>query len=93
MSSVLFVLVVLMFYPSGKFEREMRPVEVPACGAVEDSTCGIKKCMAIGRERAAQIWGVIPGMNFGIMCHKPDGSEAAKEGTEAGGGHPALNFQ
>jgi hypothetical protein len=92
--TVLFILTVMLFYPSGKYEHEMRPVEVPVCvGGVEDSSCGIKACMRLGRERAAQIWGYMPGMQFGLMCNKPDGSEKTTEGTGAGGGHPALGFR
>jgi hypothetical protein len=92
-----FLLTVMMFYPSGKYEEEYRPVEVPACVVVdgvrvEDSSCGIRACMRIGRERAAVIWGVMPGMQFGIMCKAVEGSEEAHEGTGAGGGHPALGF-
>lgn len=87
-----FLLTVMMFYPSGKYEVEHRPVEVVACKDISvDSSCGIGACMKLGRERAAEIWGIIPGMNFGIMCTAPDGQEA-HEGTGAGGGHPALGF-
>jgi hypothetical protein len=91
-----FTLILILFYPSGKVEREMRPVSVPECQLVdgkrvEDSSCGVKACMKIGRERAAEIWGVIPGMKFGLMC-KAEGQEA-HEGTGAGGGHPALHFE
>jgi hypothetical protein len=93
-----FMLTVMLFYPSGKYEVEHRPVEVPMCVwdsgvRTEDSSCGIKACMKLGRERAAVIWGTIPGMQFGIMCNKADGSEEETEGTGAGGGHPALGFQ
>jgi hypothetical protein len=92
-----FFLTVMMFYPSGKYEVEHRPVEVAVCEVVdgkkiEDSSCGIRACMKLGRERAAVIWGTIPGMQFGIMCNAADGSEDAHEGTGAGGGHPALGF-
>lgn len=93
-----YLLYILMFYPSGKYEVEHRPVEVKSClpnadgSLIEDTNCGIRACLKMGRERAAEIWGVIPGMNFGLICRAPDGSAEAKEGTGAGGGHPALHF-
>jgi hypothetical protein len=93
-----FILIIMLFYPSGKYEHENRPVEVPVCKTVdgvrtEDSSCGVRACLKIGRETAAKHWGNVPGMTFSIICNKPDGTEAAKEGTEAGGGHPALGFK
>lgn len=92
-ATVIFTLILLIYYPSGKTEREMRPVEVPACTTVENSQCGIQQCMARGRERAAVLWGRFPGLTFGLICKKPDSSEEAVEGSVAPGGHPALNFR
>ena len=85
-----------MFYQDGHHEYEKRPVEAPVCQTVdgvrtEDSSCGIKYCLKVGQERAAVLWGQVPGLNFMIECHK-DG-EDAEIGTKAGGGHPALNFR
>lgn len=91
-----FILIVMLFYPSGKYEHENRPVTVPVCQVVngvrvEDSTCGIKACLKMGHEREAEIWGIIPGMTFGTICQKVDGSETVKECPGASGGHPALH--
>jgi hypothetical protein len=93
-----FVLIVHMFMPSGEYGYERYPIEAPICketeeGRVEDSSCGIRFCLAKGRERAAVLWGRHPGTTFGLQCVSSDGSEQATEGAEAGGGHPALNFQ
>jgi hypothetical protein len=90
-------LIILIFHPGGGFDRELYPVEVAVCQEVdgkrvEDSSCGLRACLKRGRERAAQIWGQVPGVNFHIMC-KRDNGEVAREGNQAGGGHPALNFQ
>src|SRR5690242_6462432 len=76
---VSYILYVLMFLPEGGFDREMHPVEAPACQPdstgkiVEDSTCGIKFCLMVGKKRAAQLAGERPGVGFGIMCKKVDG--------------------
>jgi hypothetical protein len=93
MLKITFMLYILMFYPSGKFEREFRPVEVTACQGTETADCGIQACMKVGRERAAVLWGQMPGLNFGIICRKPETGEELKEGTDGGSGHPALNFR
>jgi hypothetical protein len=97
METAIYSLIIMIFVASGGFDRELYPVTVPVCKMVdgkrvEDSSCGIKACLKRGRERAADIWGRHPGVNFGIMC-KNDNGEVAREGNEAGGGHPALNFQ
>jgi hypothetical protein len=97
MQMAIYSLIILIFYPTGGFDRELYPVEVPVCETVdgvrvEDSSCGIRACLKRGRERSAQIWGYMPGVNFSLIC-KNDNGEIAREGNEAGGGHPALNFQ
>ncbi len=93
-----FILILMIFYQDGRYEHENRPVYVHACQVVngiktEDSSCGIRACMKVGKERADVLWGQLPGLSFGLLCRKADGSEQAEENTGgAGGGHPGLGF-
>lgn len=97
-ATVVMSLVITMIYPDGGWEQEKRPVEVAVCATnsdgirVEDESCGLRACLKVGRERAAVLWGRMPGLNFHIMCFDDNGN-AAQEGTGAGGGHPALGFE
>jgi hypothetical protein len=93
-----FVLIIHMFMADGEYGYERYPVEAPVCETVEgkrveDRTCGIKFCLQKGRERAAVLWGRVPGTTFHLQCVSADGKEEAEEGAKAGGGHPALGFQ
>lgn len=96
---VSYILYVLMFPPDGGYEKETHPVEVPACvpdaegKIVEDSTCGIKACLLVGKKRAAQLAGERPGIGFGLICNKTDGSEKETIGAEPAGGHASMNWQ
>jgi hypothetical protein len=97
METAIYSLIIMIFAATGGYDRELYPVTVPVCKVVdgvriEDSSCGIKACLKRGRERAAEIWHVRPGVSFALIC-KNDNGEVAREGNEAGGGHPALNFQ
>jgi hypothetical protein len=90
-------LIILIFHPGGGFDRELYPVEVNVCQEVngkrvEDSSCGIRACFKRGHERAAQIWGQVPGVSFSFIC-KRDNGETARQTNGAGSGHPALNFR
>ncbi len=92
-----FFLLLMIYFPDGHYEKELHPVDVAICKTIdgvrtEDSSCGIRACMKLGRERADVLWGQLPGLSFGLVCKKQDGSEEAHEGTGAGGGHPALGF-
>jgi hypothetical protein len=93
----LVILILLMFHPSGTMSSERYPLTVQKCvpdkdgRVVEDSSCGMRACLFEGQKKAAEKWGILPGSNFNIMCHKDTGEEVTK-GTGAGGGHPALNF-
>jgi hypothetical protein len=94
---IVYSLVILMHLLDGTSASERYPVTTQECQTVngvrtEDSSCGIRACMKRGRERAAVLWGLNPGATFEIMCFKDDGL-IAKEGSNAGGGHPALNFE
>lgn len=92
-----FLLVLLLIFPDHT-ETEKRPVTVPICKTVdgvrvEDSTCGIKACMRIGRERAAVVWGQVPELDLGfkLTCSKQD--QSTTQGAEPAPGHSGMNWQ
>lgn len=100
--TVVWSLVIVMFIQqpdeSIKTITQRFPIDTPVCQVVdgvrvEDSTCGVRYCMKKGREKAAELWGKNPGARFDIMCFNDEGKAAAKETSEAGGGHPALGFE
>jgi len=91
------ILIVMLFYPNGGYDKEMMPVTVEQCKVVdgvriEDSSCGKKACLLLGEKRAAYHWGQFPGLNFGLICRDPINGEETTKGTGAGGGHPGLKF-
>jgi hypothetical protein len=96
-ATTLFLLSVLMFHPDGSTTIKNEQVAVPTCTVknglrTEDVSCGVRACMKLGKEKAAQLWGQNPGSTSAIMCNK-DGMLAGEEGAKAGGGHPALSFE
>jgi hypothetical protein len=97
MTTVIYSLIILIFAAGGGFDRELRPVEVPACEVVdgvrvENENCGIRACLRQGRIRAAEIAKDNPGKGFGLIC-KNDNGELAREGAEVSPGHGNMNWQ
>jgi hypothetical protein len=99
METITLILYILIFYPGQTgFDREMYPIETPVCKVVdgktvEDDSCGLKYCLKKGRIRAAAISGAVPGVGFGLICKKEDGSEELKEGSEPSPGHGGMNWR
>jgi hypothetical protein len=99
METIAFILYILIFYPGQTgFDKEMYPIQAPICKVVdgvsqEDESCGLRYCLKKGRIRAAVLSGAVPGVGFGLICKKADGTEEATEGSEPSPGHGGMNWR